>query len=191
MAKDSTEIEIKTSLSKKDFDRIRKYLMRTSEFVKTSHQLDTYYSPVHKSFLKPKYPYEWLSVRERDEKAILNYKHWYPEGARNTTHCDEYQTLVQNKDQLEKVLFALKFEKLVSVEKTRLIFKKGDLEIALDDVKGLGFFIEIESSRNLGGFGKTRKRILDFAKTLRIDTDIVIPGGYAAEMMRRKGLMKC
>lgn len=190
MAKDSTEIEIKTSLSEKDFDRIKKFLMRTSKFVKTSHQLDTYYSPVRKSFLKPKYPYEWLSIRERDGKVIFNYKHWYPEGARNTTHCDEYQTLVKDKDQLEKVLFALKFEKLVSVEKTRLIFKKGDLEIALDDVKGLGFFIEIESSRNLGGFGKTRKRILDFAKALRINTNIVIPGGYAAEMMRRKGLMK-
>ena len=190
MAKDNIEIEVKTRLSKKGFNRIRKYLQKTAKFVKTSHHIDTYYSPVGKIFLKPKYPYEWLSIRERDGKVALNYKHWYPEGAKNTTHCDEYQTLIEDKVQLKKMLSVLKFEKLVSVEKVRLVFKKGDLEVALDNVKSLGFFIEIESEGNLGGFDKTRKRILDFARILQVNVESIIPGGYAAEMMRKKGLLK-
>src|SRR3989344_5420972 len=113
MAKNDTEIEIKTPVSKNDFRRIEKYLEANSDFTEQSHQADTYYSPPGMIFLKPKHPYEWLSVRERGGRVIINYKHWYPEGFSETTHCDEYEAEIDNLLQFRKILKALKFEKLV------------------------------------------------------------------------------
>jgi|SRR3989344_858070 len=190
MANNNVEVEIKTRVMKSDFVRVEKYIKNKFEFVKSSHQVDTYYSPAKKLFLKPKYPYEWLSIRKRDDKIVLNYKHWYPEGHKVTTHCDEYESKFENSEQLEIILKVLNFEKLVTVEKTRNVYKNGDFEIALDNVKGLGYFIEIESINNIGGVKRAHKNILNFAKLLNIDTSVFVPGGYAAEMMRRKGLMK-
>jgi len=190
MAKDNKEIEVKTPVSKKLFIRIRKYLERNAKFIKTSIQKDSYYSPKGKQFLRPKYPYEWLSVRERNGKVKINYKHWYPEGLSETTHCDEYETEISDIKELKLILGALKFEKLVSVNKIRLTFEYSDMEIALDEVENLGYFIEIESLNNEGGVKKTRRKLLDYARFLGVKKYINISGGYAAELMRRKKLMK-
>lgn len=191
MAKNNTEIEIKTPVSRADFLRIRTYLEKEARFVKSSHQIDTYYSPLGKLFLKPKYPYEWLSIRERGGKVAINYKYWHPEGKRVVTHCDEFETEVSDKAQTEKIFKALKLEKLVAVEKDRSVYVKTGLEIALDQVKDLGYFVEIESLDNRGGVEKTMQKILKFAKSkLKITKLIDVQGGYAAELMRRKGMTR-
>ena len=77
-------------------------------------------------------------------------------------------------------------EKLVTVKKKRMVFVKKDFEIALDKVDDLGYFIEIESLKDLGGVMKTRKRLIDFAKIIGIDKITNVAGGYAAEPMRKK-----
>lgn len=191
MANDNIEVEIKTKVSKDKFQQIEKVLKKKAKFIKSSHHIDNYYSPVHNSFLKPKYPYEWLSIRDRSGKTILNYKHWYPEGVKDTTHCDEYETEVTDKNQLEKILNVINVKKLVSVDKKRstYIYNK-DIEVAMDEVKSLGYFIEAESLDNKDGVDKTYKRLEDFLKVLGVKKLIKIPGGYAAELMRKKGLMK-
>lgn len=189
MAFGDREIEVKTPVSKEEFLRITKYLRKKGKFVKSSKQIDIYYTPFGRVFLKPKNPFEWLSLRERNERVTINYKHWYPEGTELTTHCDEYETEVGNKKQFQKLLSALRFEELVTVEKTRQVFVKDELEISLDKVKSLGYFVEIESLKNSGGIKRTRKRILDFAKKLGMAKLVNVPGGYACELMRRKGFL--
>ena len=52
----------------------------------------------------------------------MNYKHWYPENTKYTTHCDEYEAEVINSKQLENILKALDFSKIVTVEKKRNVF---------------------------------------------------------------------
>lgn len=191
MAHNNVEVEIKVALSKNRFEEIKRKIKKICKFVKTSYHIDNYYTPIYKSFLKPRYPYEWLTIRQRDGKTFLNYKHWYPEGAKYTTHCDEYQTEVFDAKLLAKILKAVRFNKFISIEKKRLIFiYKNKLEVALDVVKGLGCFLEIESLRDFGGTNKTREEILKFARFLGIYETKTIPGGYAAELMRRKGLRK-
>ena len=191
MVQDNIEIEIKIPLSKKDFLRIRKYLRKIAKFVKSSYHIDDYYTPKHKSFLEPEYPFEWLTVRQRNGKILFNYKHWYPEGIKNTTHCDEYETEVGNVEQLEKILTALDFTKILTIDKTRETYiHKGRLEIALDFVKNLGYFIEVESLKNLGGLKKAREEILAFIKSLGVRRTETVPGGYGGALLRKKGLMR-
>ena len=184
MANDNVEVEIKIKLTKTRFDKIEKQISKIAKKIKTSHHIDAYYNPVDKSFLKPKYPYKWLAVRQRDGKVTLNFKHWYPEGVKNTTHCHEYETEVANKEQIENILKALNFENFVTVDKKRTIYNKNEFEIALDEVKNLGYFIEVESIKNKGGVKKSYQKILDFLKVLGIKETTTVPGGYAAGLMR-------
>lgn len=191
MAQDNVEVEVKVKVTKSEFLDIKTKIKKTCKFIKTSHHIDTYYSPIQQSFLKPKYPYEWLSIRQRDKKILLNFKHWYPEGAKHTTHCDEYETEIQNKDQMERILTALSIKKLVTIDKKREVYiYKSKIELAFDEVKGLGYFIEAESLRNTGGVEKTYNELEEFVKSLGIKKVVTIPGGYAAATLRKKGLMK-
>ena len=188
MAHNNIEIEIKIKLTKPKFEKIKKLLSKIAEQTNISHHIDTYYNPTYKSFLKPKNPYEWLTIRERDGKVKLNYKHWYPEGVKNTTHCDEFETEISNKSQMEKILKAVHFENFVTVDKKRITYEYNkEFEIALDQVKRLGYFIEVESMKNKGGIKKAHQKILEFLKTeLGITETKTVPGGYGAEMMRKQ-----
>ncbi len=96
MSLGNIEVEIKVKISKDRFDSIKRTLNKSCHFKDKIHHIDTYYNSAHKNFLKPKYPYEWLSLRKRGDKLTLNYKHWYPSGVKNTTHCDEYETNIDN-----------------------------------------------------------------------------------------------
>lgn len=191
MAYNNVEIEIKVRITKNKFDRIKKYLDKNALFIKSSHHTDTYYNPLKGSFLKPKYPFEWLSIRERDKKSLLNYKHWYPENTRHTTHCDEYETEIGDKKLLENILDAINIKKIITVDKIRYTYTyRQKIEIALDKVKDLGYFLEAESLKNTSGLKKTYNQLKEFIATLGIRKITSVPGGYGAEMMRKKALMK-
>jgi len=190
MAHDNIEVEIKVKLSKAKFENIKKQIKKISRFIKSSHHIDHYYNSKHINFLKPKYPYIWLSVRERDNKISLNYKHWYPEGVKHTTHCDEYETEINDLKQMRKILYALDIEEFITVDKKRETYVyKNKIEIAFDKVERLGYFVEVESLKDMGGVAETHKNLVEFMNSLGIRKTKTVPGGYAAAMMRKKGLI--
>ncbi|HLD80538.1 MAG TPA: class IV adenylate cyclase [archaeon] len=192
MAHENIEVEIKIPLPPGEFSRVRKELERTSELKRSSSEVDTYFVPAHRDFLKNEYPSEWLRLGIRGGKAILNYKHWRPDNAETKTHCDEFETVVGSQETLRKILRALDFRELVTVEKERVVFVHGDsFEVALDDVKGLGCFIEIEALKDLGGVTATREKLFEFAAGLGIDAarELEDKRGYPYQLMKKKGLL--
>jgi len=189
MAND-TEIEIKIPLDKATFSQVKEKLKKIAKFVKTSNHLDEYFTPSHRNFVEPKFPFEWLRIGKRGNKVILNYKHYYPENVKVATHCDELEIEIQNAKQLRKLFSALDFKELVTVDKERDIYVfNNEFEIALDAVKDLGYFIEIEAIKNFGNIDETRKKLFEFAKTLGIDTSNPDLRGYPFLMMQKKGLI--
>lgn len=191
ISNEDQEIEIKIRLSEDNFLRTKEMLKKVAKFKKNSHQLDEYFTPSHKNFLEPKFPFEWLSVRKRDDKTILNYKHYYPEDAETKTHCDEFEVEIKNLDEFKKIFSVLDFKKLVTVEKEREEYSYDDeFEIGLDTVKNLGNFIEIEAIKNLETVEKTREKLFEVAKNLGIDISKTEKVGYPYLMMKAKGLLK-
>ncbi len=191
MAFNNQEIELKLPISKKDYYRIKRELGTLAEFIGFSHHMDEYFTPRQNSFLKEKYPFKWLAIRRRDKKVILNYKHWYPEGNKYTTHCDEYEVEVSSFSQLKNILKELNFHNFTTVDKKREIFRyKNELEIALDEVADLGYFIEIEVLRDFGGVKQAQREIFKFARRLGLNRTKTVPGGYAAALLRKKKLFK-
>lgn len=191
MAHADKEVEIKVPVGKVTFQKVEKRLREICKFIGKSNQKDTYYTPQHRNFLKPKVPCEWLSLRSRDGKTILNYKYWYEDRNGVHTHCDEYESVVERVDRLEKIFKALDVKVVVKVNKVRNKFLfKDELEIALDRVKELGYFVEIESLKDFGGVLETRKKVIGFAHFLGLDTSKDVPGGYAFALLKKKGLVK-
>jgi len=191
MSNNNIEIEIKIPLDEKSFFKVKEKLEKIAKFVKNSHQIDEYFTPAHRNFLEPEFPFEWLSIRKRDDKVVLNYKHYYPENVEITTHCDEFETEIKNLDQLEKIFSVLNFKKLVTVEKEREVYVYNDeFEIALDIVKELGHFMEIEAIKFFGSVEATREKLFEFAKNLGIDISKTDKRGYPYLLMKKRKLVK-
>lgn len=196
MAHKDIEVETKIPVSKKTFEKIARKLPKIAKKVTTLQQVDTYYNAPHKDYFKLKLPLEYLRLR-KDEKGIsFDYKKWYTRGDRKNT-CDEYEVGLDSYPQMEKMLSVLGFKKVVTIDKTRRIFKyeeisklKRSFEIALDKVKGLGYFVEIEALRNRESLAETLNILHDFAKELGLDPSKEDRTGYVLLYLRKKGLIK-
>ncbi|MFH0830375.1 MAG: class IV adenylate cyclase [Candidatus Aenigmatarchaeota archaeon] len=190
MAANDIEVEIKLALDEKSFARIREQLQKTAKFLRSTSHMDEYYTPAHRNFVSPKYPFEWLSIRKRGERTILNYKHFLPEDAEVHTHCDEFETEVGKADKLEKMFSSLNFRKLATIDKQRETYDlDGEFEVALDTVKELGHFIEIEAMKDFGGIVATRARLFALARLFGLDPANEDMRGYPFLLMRKKGLL--
>lgn len=191
MASDSIEIEIRVPVSESDFTALRNRLLQTPGLSKSVSQSDDYFSAPNRDFLAPAFPFEWLSVRKRGNRVVLNYKHFFPENVPTTTHCEEVETDVGSREALLRMLASLGFQKLVTVEKERETFDaNGEFEIALDRVSELGFFVEVEALKDFGGVELTRKKVHAFASSLGLDVHSADQRGYPFLLMKKKGLLK-
>ena len=190
MPVDDKEIEIKISLNEKEFLRARDETAKLAKFAGSSEQSDEYFTPSHRNFVEPRYPFEWLSIRKRAGKSILNYKHFYPENAEIATHCDEFEAEISDAEKLKKMLSSLNFRSLVTVEKEREVYLSDDFEIAFDKVRDLGWFIEIEAVKNLGSVEETREKLFEFAKKLGINVSEADKRGYPYALMKMKRLIR-
>jgi len=93
----------------------------------------------------------------------------------------EIETEIADADSIEKILAALGYEKVFTIEKIRRLWKFGDCEIALDELPSLGNFIEIE--------GPDDETISDMQKRLGLAHLKHIPKSYAhllKEELRRR-----
>jgi adenylate cyclase, class 2 len=191
MAHNDIEVEIKFSCSEEDFLRIKEKLKEIAKYVKTSEQSDEYFDLANRSFLDFVHPYEWLSIRKRGGKNSLNYKNWHYNSNGDFTHCDEFEVIVDDSDKLLKIFSKINLKSIVVVDKIREVYNyKDEIEIDMDFIDELGYFIELEALKDLGGIELTRKRLLDFAKEIGIDTTNMADRGYAFMMMKKRGLIK-
>ncbi len=84
---------------------------------------------------------DWLRIRtEDDAKVIFTLKRPV------IGHLDsiEHETIVENADELEAIIKLLGFELYSDLTKIRRKGKYGDIEVCIDEVSGLGEFIEAE-----------------------------------------------
>ena len=139
---DNKEIEIHVQIEKRA--NLMKFLKKKAKFGGEKHQIDKYYTPAHRNFTEVRPIKEWLRLRDSSGKFSINYKNWHHDEDGKSRYCDEYETPVENLDQIEKILKALDMKEVVTVDKVRKIYLYLEYEVAIDSVKGLGDFVEIE-----------------------------------------------
>lgn len=177
--KNNIETEIKIRITESEYKELIKFMNNNAKFLKDNNQLDTYYQPTYRKFLNDNEINEWLRIGKRGSKIILNYKNWH-----DNMYCDEYEVEIDNSENLDKIFGILGLEKIAIVDKYRktyLYLEK--YEIALDYVKDLGYFIEIEvkdySKEPIEEYGD----LLKLAKSLNLKLDNIDKRGYPYHMI--------
>lgn len=191
LAVNNTEIEIQVKINEQIFNNLYEFLQKEAKFIKTICQEDDYYTPVHRNFVEPQFPFEWLRIGRRGERNIVTYKHWHPENGEVHTHCDEFETEISDKEQLENIFKVLDMKKLVTVKKTRNSFiYNEEFEVSLDIVDELGYYIEIEVLKDFGSIEEGIRRLNQFADKFGIDLKDRNHRGYPMILLEKKGLIK-
>lgn len=132
------EIELKLKLF--NSEQVMAFLSKNASFMYEEHQVDDYYNPPHKNFFANfDQVTEWFRLRRTNDKNSINYKDYS-----KITYCTELESFVENIDEVEKILEVLNFKKIITVDKKRRAWFWKDIEISIDEVVGLGTFIELE-----------------------------------------------
>lgn len=168
MSKQTKTIEIEIQVQIEDRKNLLAFLKKNAKFTGEHHQVDNYYSPEHRNFIKVRPIKEWLRLRNSSGKCSINYKNWYFDEEGKSHYCDEYESLIKDIKQLENIFQALNMQPVTVVEKTRQTWIYKDYEVALDSIKNLGDFVEIEFKGKYKGQDpkKITKKMVSFLKDI-------------------------
>lgn len=161
------------------------FLKEKGKFITSSHQVDDYFVPSHRDFLKERPLREWLRLRDADGAYSINYKNWhYDENGKSLHWCDEFESPLQDIEAMRKIFNALDFKKVVTVDKRREIWRYEDYEITLDVISGLGNYVEIEyKGRSQDSQSKIVQGMITFLKDLGCGELHIGNDGYPFQLL--------
>jgi len=160
------EVEIKIEID--NFDEIKQKVAKRGKLIRSINQIDEYYIPCQRDFFAAKpHPFEWLRIRTNPDKTIFEYDLSINKDATGRQECaEEYETGITDPIEFRKILKFLDFKKVVEVNKQRQYWDCGEIEIALDQVKKLGDFIEAEAKGDFKSTAEARTACIKFLEDL-------------------------
>lgn len=163
------EIELKLKMDSKEYDRILEFMKKSATYLGTENHEATYYQPTYRKFSG-----EWFRIRNENGKYVMNYKK-----KSGPACCEEYETLVDNKDQLEKILLNLGMQKIGVVKKRRKkYFYDNKFEVSFDEVENIGLFIEVETKRIDATAKEEYDKLINLLYKLHIDLNRISKKRY-------------
>jgi adenylate cyclase class 2 len=188
MAGGNIEIEVKFPLL--NAQEVLSWLGKNAKPKYESRQLDEYFNAPHRDFFAGDRVDDWLRLRrEANGKCSINYKHWH-QTETESFYCDEFESGVESPDNMRKILTALQFKPLVKVDKIRRAFELSDVEIAIDEVEGLGFFIEAEYYGSAADKAKIKGKLVAAIKNTGAKTGPEDARGYPYWLLEKIGFIK-
>jgi adenylate cyclase class 2 len=182
----NVEVEIQVEIE--NINPLAELLEEDGKFLFSEHQIDHYYTPAHRNFAAIKPINEWLRLRNSDSKYSITYKNWHRDEDKKSSHCDEYETTIGDIDQIEKILNVLDFKTVVIVDKKRKAYLYKDWEIALDEVKNLGNFVEVEyKGTQVRDAKDIANEMKDFLRALNLGKIKINSVGYAFKLLNPDG----
>lgn len=142
------EIEVKFMINEKIRANIEEDLKKVAEKLGESRLVDVYFESPYLNFEINGETVEALRIRENDKGCVMTYKKIHLEC--NPVYCDEFETKIDSREQMEKILFALGFKVQMMIDKTRTSYKLDNFEFDFDSVKDLGELLEVELKNENG-----------------------------------------
>lgn len=167
------EIEVKAKIA--DKEAVKKQLENLGcVFSEPVRQEDAIYSDPAIPFEVFKPDINLLRIRKENGKIIFTLKR--PQI--NEQDALEHETEIKNAVEMEAAIKLLGFEKMVEVRKTRQTAKYKNYTICLDEVEGLGSFVEVETFSDDGDPEKIQEEIFKFLLSLGVKPEDRITQGY-------------
>lgn len=190
---ESFEVEVKVSID--DTGVIMRKLVDSGAKVLNSEvQIDIYFDHPSRTFMETD---EAVRVRTRsplnkqdlDTSFVQNeltYKG--PKLDKETKTRVEYTVGIDDTDQLTLILESLGFTTIAKVTKRRTFFDLRGITISIDDVEGVGLFLELESIVHQKDEMESAKRIIfELLEELGIDKTQSIRDSYLEMYLAGKG----
>ena len=180
------EIEVKIQISDVQLKKLEHWLDSNSCFLGKVHHCEYYLNNPNASFtfIAPegyKDSRYYLRIRHCKEKGdSLCLKKWHGDQMGKTRYCDEWEINVSDVETALQMLKELGFTEITCMQKVRRIYKADVFEIVIDEVKGLGIFIEFELKEYADDIDDALARIYDFIKQVGITTFKKQERGYVS-----------
>ncbi|MDP2631833.1 MAG: class IV adenylate cyclase [Candidatus Uhrbacteria bacterium] len=184
------EIEVLVQVHE-NLEKAREILERSGQFVKALRIHDVYLVDPKRSNLRPN-EYggltEALRIRKTDGGDFLTHKIDHFDGKTGAwTHSDEQEIGVESAQTTLMIFKRLGFEELVVVDMERLYFETSEYVISLEDVKGLGLFMEVEARpTDVRDAPIVRKEIIQFIQQLGFETSKDVGVGKPELLLRKR-----
>ena len=157
------EVEVKARALPDTLDKI---ISLGAAFAGTENHRDLYFNSPQRDFRKSD---EALRIRIKEEGARLTYKG--PKLDQETKTRKELTAKIDSPDEMAEILSALGFVLSAEVRKRRTKYALGDVTFALDEVEGLGAFLEVEISGE-ADYEEQRRRVLSLLEKLGMGKSI-------------------
>ena len=123
---------------------------------------------------------------QNDGKVIFTVKHHEGRDAEDPTGVPvEYETEVGSAETIEQMLKLFGFNEAARISKTRRKCRYEKWELCLDEVEGLGTFIEAEQMASFEEAEAAQKAMIEFLLSLGISEDDMPAQRYDLALMQR------
>ena len=112
-------------------------IIKRAEFLQEKYEEDIYFSSPIRDFKETD---EALRLRYSGENTILTYKG--PKLDKISKSREEFEAFVSG--DIEEILQKLGYRMVLNVRKKRKVYTYRDFTVSIDDVEGLGEYIEVE-----------------------------------------------
>ncbi|XRO76260.1 class IV adenylate cyclase [Methanocaldococcus sp. 10A] len=167
------EVEIKVKID--DKDKVVEQLKNLGfKFIKKKFQEDIYFNGIDRDFKETD---EALRIRDEDGNFFVTYKG--PKIDKISKTREELEVNIEDKEKMRQIFKKLGFKEVPPIRKIREIYKKGDIEASIDDVEGLGLFLELEKAiSDINEKERVLNELIDILKSLNISSDNIIRKSY-------------
>ena len=162
------EIEVEVTFDNSKEEVIKK--LSKFDYIGEKEICDIYYYDPLRDNLKPESDLrlnETFRLRKTNNSFYITYKKQHFDG-KLWVYSDEYETKVEKNDIVKSIITLLGLEPLIIVHNKRKIYKYEDYEIELEEVDGLGIFIEVERLSNDSDEMKVKEEIREFIRSLKL-----------------------
>ncbi|MFC6733026.1 class IV adenylate cyclase [Haladaptatus sp. DYSN1] len=168
------EVEVKV---RADHDAVREKLAACGATqVRTVTQRDTYYNAPDRDFAETD---EALRIRTEmtDEETVTKVTYKGPLVEQESKTRKEAETVVADGETMDRILSGLGYAATATVEKRRVFYELDGYTVTLDDVTGLGEFVEVETEVE-GAVEPAREGAYNVLEKLGVDPETQIRTSY-------------
>lgn len=126
-------------------------------------------------------------LRQKDKKCSIAYKFDNFTTDNEWLYSDEYETSIEDFDIAMRIVEQLELKELVRIDNKKHIFTTPEYEVVFEEVKGLGYFLEVEKIEQVPDdqVDNTKKNIRTFISSLGLDLGAELNAGKPELMLAK------
>jgi|AMFO01.1.fsa_nt_gi adenylyl cyclase CyaB, putative len=175
------EVELKIPLKRALAATTAAKLARQAEACAAAEEVDVYLAHPSRNF---KLTDEALRIRRSGQATTLTYKG--PKLRGEAKVREEIEVEIGSDKQAMQLFERLGFKEVATVRKTRRRFLLAGASVCLDEVEGLGHFLELELCCEQERIGEARRRLGELASGLGLDPAEAVSQSYLELLLARR-----